>query len=90
MEAYLPAPDRYSSGSFGPYANAMLMFRGGPLHGRRGSYDWLPALPLDEVVLELHHTLRMHGQCLSTALSPSLSLALYRYLSLIVADYLSA
>ena len=52
------------------------MFRGGPLHGRRGSYDWLPALPLDEVVLELHHTLRMHGQCLSTALSLPLSLCL--------------
>lgn len=39
-----------------------------PFHGWRGTYDWLSAPTLHEVVLVLHHTICLCGKCCSVFL----------------------
>lgn len=41
---------------------SVISFRRRPFHGRRGSYDWLSAPALHEVVLVLHHTFCLCGK----------------------------
>lgn len=36
------------------------------VHGRYCSYDRLPAIPMDEVVLVLYNSMCLHGECLKT------------------------
>lgn len=43
----------------------VISVRRRPFHGRRGSYDWLSASTLHEVVLVLHHTFCLCGKCCS-------------------------
>lgn len=49
----------------------VISLRSGPLHGRRGSYDWLSAPALHEVVLVLHHAFCLCGECCSVCVFSS-------------------
>ena len=47
----------------------VISFRRRPIHGRRGPYDRLSASALHEVVLVLHHTFCLCGECCSAGFS---------------------